>query len=352
MTRIQEPTMLGKITAAVRPLTSDDQFRLNTIAYCPFSQIYVVELISDDIIIYFEGYNLLSYPATICHIYVSRSKTWYSAAELFPAMGIKIRFGRPDPGEWARPELGYFPRGDPQIVTDLDVLDFYQDLERLCVGVAENLHKIQLLFHPDNRDKKNRQNFEEFNEPIEGLVCFQTPYPIPDIKTNGVLQPGKPIPDFEDILKAKEPLAKLNDKSTFTIHLGNGRVDVLSYILDPACRLLFHSKEDGNVDLYFIFQPWNHLQKIYPEFMNPERNIVFSGRNIFKMLEIDCSCPQKGFIEDIHGYCQCITDNFETINFAFTGSTIEKSYNKLKKTQGNNENEVIGLLASVYDLIE
>lgn len=331
---MSELKKLERVKKAISPLTEDTQFRLVSVAYGEYYPSYAVQIVSDDFILVFHGMDLSKFPATYCLIYSLHLKKWFSVKEIFLEMNIHVPFGRHNP-EYDLSENRNVP------VTDVDMLGFYQDVDRLCKEIKPLLSDIRIFL-----EKK------AINNSYPTLRVLQCAYPVDE----GRQPPGpnwieKPVPDFENLFLCMKPLRALCDKTTITLHIAEGRVDITCYYVN-ICRILFHEKGDGTTDLFFVFNRWTNYMEKFPEIQREGKEIVFSFANVFRMLQIDYSYSPKGTIEDFRDYCQLIADNSDQILAAFSGKNIALAYNFLREMSGNSRDEVNTILAGLNNLVD
>jgi len=146
---------------------------------------------------------------------------------------------------------------------------------------------------------------------------------------------------IEDILDAVNPLHCIVNDTFITCYAVRDTVDVFFKEIRGlhAGGLLFRKTEDEKLNFYFVLVP----SPLYPflrereDLMKRKNVIVFSGQNVFQLLNIDYSYCPKGFLEDLNILSGEIHDNLSVILNAFSDENIEETYNALIATEGNNE---------------
>jgi hypothetical protein len=351
VTETHEPTKLEKIKTAIRPLTDDGKFRLETVAYGLYPQDFIVQLCSDDFMIFFKGANTSQFPFIYCSIYIPSKKIWFYGERLFPAIDIDIPFGIPDP----RYSIS---SAKTRPVMDIDLLDFYSDLGRLCREVKKNWIKIQLFFSPEMINETVRLYTHEYSAYEKRVPDLSRgPYPVKELEPYQEVS-GKTIPEFEDIRKAISPLDKLSKRDTITIHIRDGRIDITTYFNSGShSKILFHNNKDGIIDVYHIARPWINTHSHYttdtsrllPQHLE---QVVFSLPNLTSMLHIKYTKIPKDLLSDLHDYCLFISEHAEKINSALDYMHLKETYDLLKDCPGNNQDEIIAVLANLNELID
>ena len=345
--------MLDRIQKGVMPLTQEDNFRLKTVAYGMYHSVYVIELLSKKITIFFQGFNVTRYPQISCVFSVHSEKMRFLAEFLFPATGINIAVS-PTRAKFDLDKSYYLTDGRCRPpITEPDVLDFYEDLERWCQLIHTNWNKIESLFTEENIETTKTAYFQEVKKINPAYNGFFSECPVGISKTFSRSDPEKQIIDFSEILLAIRPLYGICQRETITIDVDTSRIDITAYaVAIPGWKLLWHTTESGRLDLYFILCSWLNFPVKRDDFQKSDRMLIFSYQNVFNTLGIPYVNRQKGLLEDLSEYSHLIRDNSDKILTAFSRENIEKTYSLLKDSTGNNEEEICGVLSNLNDLCD
>lgn len=329
-----DPNILEKIKIAIDPLTGEGSFQLESVAYGEHYPSCVVQIQSDDFAIIFDGWVLPDHPGTYCFFYSLRLKKCFKAIDVFHSMNIEVLFGKHIP-------IWDLAKNKNVMVTGVDSLNFYLDLERLCREIHSHWSEIHAFL-----DKINPQL------PMIPPVP-KCPYPLNwnmrlmDSKS----LPERAFPDIKDLSDAMNPLDRLSKGATITLHVWDGGVDITSYYHN-MCRILFHTNTDATTSMFLIFNPSGYAWKKYPDIQSEGKRIVFSLPNVFRVLNIDYSYSPNGVLGDFQIYCQLLADNADAIKDAFSIRNVDISYSKLKNMSGNNQDEINEIIENLNDLIE
>jgi hypothetical protein len=348
MVETREPPLQEKIRHAVRPLTENNECQLITIGNgftFRMDQIEV-ELYSKNMKIVFNGRNESRFPQTYCRFYIPSLQRVFFTEDLFNATGIDIAFGISDPR---------YPVGKNRPVTDIDYLDFYADLERLCREMRKNWKKIRALFTPDGIDETVRRYINERSRRgIPDKKLSDIPSHASDHELSRGIATGRPVPDFRDILEAMVPLANVCNRFTVIIlHVADGRIDITDHFnAGSHAEFLFHTNNDGRMDVFCIARPWRNTPYqhttntsiLLPE--DPEL-VVFSLENLARMLQIEYTGCPGDLLADLNGYCLFISENAEKISSVLDYDHLRKTYTLLKDCPGNKQDEILQVLSNV-----
>ncbi len=80
--------------------------------------------------------------------------------------------------------------------------------------------------------------------------------------------------------------------------------------------------------------------------------VIFSLKNVCRMLHIEYSCRHQDLISDLRNYCLFISDNAEKISGVLEDHSLKDTYNLLRDCPGNNQDEIVKVLAGLNELFE
>lgn len=342
--------MLEKIRMAIRPFTDDKMFILKKVVYGTYNSEYVIELESKEISLFFKGLNVTRYPGIRCSFYIPSIKKFFNDEYLFAAMGIDIPLSRTQNKFHLEFMENNFSRDYAQ-VSELEVLDFYEDLDRLIKDLQKNWKKIQFIFSPDAINETIQKYSVEYHKRLPTKRVFWDIYPIEEYygKKDRLLQ--RDMPNFPEVLFTIRSLNTLFQRDTITFDIEHDLIDITCYSIDiPSWKIVFHEEETGSTGVYFVLYPEGAYPKIRTDLQKSGIRIIFSSGNLFKLLGIRPIKMSKGFLEDIMEYAQIIKENFSIISTALSLEKIDETYDLLKDTPGNNNIEINRLLNSLIDL--
>lgn len=158
---------------------------------------------------------------------------------------------------------------------------------------------------------------------------------------------------IESILEAMSPLNGLFYRDTIACRLIDNSVDISRYPISPAgWKLLFHSKKSDAWRIYFVLLPYSATISERLDLRNRENLVVFSCENVFKLLDVEYSYRPVGLLEDLHELSRLIKGSSTRIFEAFSRENIENTYNVIINMDGNDEEEINRVLATMKDLVD
>lgn len=354
MEKVDEIEIIRQIRNAIKPLTEEEIFYWDTFRFGTFRDEVELFLVSEIISITFHGY-LGDFPEVKCAITVPSVGKEFTGMYLFPAMNLDIQFSQGDPAWDVDKRFNKNPFA--YIMTIPEPLpeknDFFQDLNRLCSEIQANWMEIQSLFECERIEKTIHFYSFEFRKHDRDREIFQnlTEYQQKDLIP--VDQKNESDECIEKILLEIALLERFYENITITYQFRDAKTNISCYPLSfSGCKILFHTENDGSMGLYFILGSWLDFLKKGINKQEKKTLNVFSYVNVFRMLKIGYSYHPKGCIEDIREFVQLISDNSKKILHAFSREYIEKSYNTLKNTPGNNQDEINRELKGLKELID
>lgn len=158
---------------------------------------------------------------------------------------------------------------------------------------------------------------------------------------------------IESILEAMSPLNGLFYRDTIACHLIDNTIDISRYpIFSAGWKLLFRSKKSDAWRIYFILLPYSVTISEKLDLRNRANLVVFSCENVFKLLDVEYSYRPVGLLEDLHELSLRIKENSTGIFEAFSRENIENTYNVIREMEGNDEEEINKVLATMKDLVD
>lgn len=164
--------LLERIQVAVQPLTTEGSYRLETVEYGTYYRDVEVKLVSEGVVILFQG-KLSQHTGVNCYFTIHSLNKTFDAEYLFKALNIDIPLKR---GSFIRDLnleqfAGDIDQYDKEIEYLLKRTGFIEEITRLCVEFKQKLPKIDLLFKPDMIDETIRRYVSEFrrHEPYGGM---------------------------------------------------------------------------------------------------------------------------------------------------------------------------------------
>jgi hypothetical protein len=325
-------TTVGQIRHSIRPLTNELGFHLEIVRYGEYREQVELILVSGCLSITFDGFSNEN-PRVRCTFTVHPHGKTFHGMYLFPALGLEIPYPPP-----------------LDLLTVPPPSDFFADLNKLCRKIRLNFDAISSAFEKNIIKNTIRLYSAEFRKWDKERVIFP---PTPSLTCTPETDKEKTRIDdrcIDRILAVSKILGRDCQRLTISCDFMKNRIEVSFYsnISLSYAKYLIH-KENNEIGLYFVLDPRDFVKNT-EAIKNPP--VVFSYRNVFRFLGIDFSYHPKGTYEDIREVFQVLHDNSEKIFPAFSRERLVGTYNALKDTPGNNEEEIRSVLKKLVELVD
>jgi hypothetical protein len=116
--------------------------------------------------------------------------------------------------------------------------------------------------------------------------------------------------------------------------------------------ILLRSDMNKTHDIYFILFGWKSFKFIrYPQKHHTvDGRFVFSAPNVFQSLNLSALYDNlpPGPLEDLHTLCMRIKENWPKIHEAFSDERVSATYDALKCSEGNDEEEINHVFMTLF----
>jgi hypothetical protein len=369
MTEPREPQIFGPIVAAVRPLVADGDFRLETIE--SYDGIFHILLSSPKIDLTFSFVHWSGGRGTVHCVFVEKGRRRYhGAGSLFSVFNIDIPVT--DDNIWFSDDLP-------------ENTDTLQELSRISTAIKKNLPEILDLFRPERIEETYQRMLAESKKYHEiktqerrereanKFPNFQDNFPLLVILFPALLKLEPQYPKHEEGDFWKRNLGTFEEVQAtvgqnfhprdinITYHGDRDTIDMQFAYREGnhGLGLIINQELDNTVAAYFLMGPGAESTFIKDRIslVKQQKMLIFPGRNVFRVLGIPYSYPQKGYLADLQELCRLIRDNSPVLFEAFSQekkpvsleSNISRTYHALMEMEGNNGEEIQALIKHYFE---
>jgi hypothetical protein len=356
-----ESGIFEQIPGAVRPLTKDGDFRLDSITYGYPERSIDITLISSDIEVIFTFLEWKGMGLANCFFVAKSMDLEFEGNPLFLAMDIDI------------PVLDRII--DPFFIPKTESIG---EVLRLSSGIKRHLSKIRSFLSQDHISEtiqRYRAEVESQNnlqhEELQRKKQESGTRPPQQLNRWNVIELPKKEMNLREILhgsiqdnmaravphgelpkgKLGTILASINPDpnylfmivyfvSTDTFDISCGKFDARAFI---------HQESSGDAALYFLIPPYDPQFTFIDDHIdleNSKKMVIFPGETVFGLLGIPY--PDKNKKMSTGELYHLVVKNILDLHEAFSPKKIEQTYTKLKSLDGKIDNGVQRAVQKFY----
>jgi len=353
MENSSESGIFEQIPGAVRPLTMDGDFRLESITYgYPIREI-LITLSSADLDVFFTFLEWKGMGLANCFFVVKSIDLELEGRPLFLALNIDI------------PVLDRL--FDPYIIPKTESIG---EVLRLSSGIKQHLPEIRSFLsqeyiaetvqryraEAENQNKLQRQELQRKKQE-------SSTRPQPPADRWSVIEPPKKDTNFRDFVHGR--IHDMMDQTVPHGELPKGKLGTLLASIDPYPSRLYmivysvstdtfdisfgafdawafiHQESSENAALYFLIPPYDPRFTFIDgriDLANAKKMLIFPGENVFSLLGIPYLNGNKNTSpgELYH----LVVKNLPDLREAFSPKMIRQTYTKLTSMDGKIDNEI------------